>query len=391
MNFKIPFASRAHNYMDNEIDSVIRVMRNAKILTQGDYLKDFESKFANYLSVEKVFALSNAASALDLVAQLCQFNDGDEIIIPAHTYIASAYPFIKHGAKIVWCDIDPFTRVISLETIKKIFTKKTKAILAVHLYGFCVDLKEILEFSKNNNIILIEDAAQAIGSSIDNKMAGTFGDFGVFSFHSHKNMSTLGEGGALYVKDKNLQEIIPMLRHNGHCDFSYSREHYWKPAMGNVDLPILNGRTLMPNNFCLSEVQCAVGINLIDRVDEINLKKRERAIHFIDSVGDSQLIKFHRVDSPRHNYHLLVAEVSSNNRDFFIEEMSKEGIQCVVQYYPLYRYDFFKKLGLSQADCPNTDAFFDNMISFPFHHKLSNEDFEYILNSAKKIIDKIGL
>ena len=139
MNFKIPFASRAHNYMDNEIDSVIRVMRNAKILTQGDYLKDFESKFANYLSVEKVFALSNAASALDLVAQLCQFNDGDEIIIPAHTYIASAYPFIKHGAKIVWCDIDPSTRVISLETIKKIFTKKTKAILAVHLYGFCVD------------------------------------------------------------------------------------------------------------------------------------------------------------------------------------------------------------------------------------------------------------
>jgi dTDP-4-amino-4,6-dideoxygalactose transaminase len=194
----------------------------------------------------------------------------------------------------------------------------------------------------------------------------------------------------LVVKDQKYADLIPLLRHNGHCAFNFERKYYWQPAMGNVDLPELNGKYLMPGNYCLGEVECALGIELLSRIDEINARKRERAIYFIDELKDYPLLQFHRVDDRKHNYHLLVAEVANNKRDEFIRKMAFEkSIQCIVQYYPLNRYDFYKKLGFGEANCPAADAFFDNMVSFPFHHSLSDDDFEYMLKATKDVIEDI--
>lgn len=146
----------------------------------------------------------------------------------------------------------------------------------------------------------------------------------------------------------------------------------------------------MPNNYCLGEVECALGAKLIDRIDAINADKRDRALRFIDAIGEDTPLKFHRVDSTRHTYHLLAAEFQNDQRDAFIEHMySQKGVQTIVQYYPLYRYDFYKKLGMGEANCPNTDRFFDNMISFPFHHCLSDEDFGYMLSATKSVIQEL--
>ena len=134
-----------------------------------------------------------------------------------------------------------------------------------------------------------------------------------------------------------------MLRHNGHCSFNFDRKKYWKPAMGNVDLPELNGEYLWPNNFCLGEIECALGSKLLERIDDINNEKRKRAIYFIDSLKNFSELEFHRVDNLRHNYHLLVARLIGKNRDEIINKMSLMGIQCAVQYYPLYRYDLYIK------------------------------------------------
>ena len=390
MNFKIPFSGRAHKYTEEEQAIVLEVMNHAVPLTQGKYQEEFQKKFCEYIGSNYAFAVNNATAALELAAQMCQFKNGDEFVCPSHTFTASAYPFIKKGATPIWADIDLETRVVTLETIKKCVTSKTKAIIVVHLYGFCVDVEPIAKFAKERDILLIEDVAQALGTEVNGKKAGTFGDFGVFSFHSHKNITTLGEGGMLVVKDKKYADIIPMLRHNGHCAWSFERENYWTPAMGNVDLPELNGEYLMPNNYCLGEVECALGTKLLDRIDEINSQKRERALYFIDSLKEYDLLKFHRVESNRHNYHLLVAEVKRGMRDLFMKKMSEEkGIQCVVQYYPLHRYDLYKKLGFGKADCPNTEYFFDNMVSFPFHHMMSDEEFEYMLKSTKQVLEEI--
>lgn len=392
MEFKINFSGTGHRYTQDEIAVVVEAMQNADPLTQGKYRDAFEKKFCEYNGNEYAFSLNNATSALELSAQLCLFKDSDEIVAPSHTFTSSVYPFVKKGAKVVWADIDLDSRVVTLESIKKCVNPKTKAIVVVHLYGFIIpDIQKIADFAKENNILLIEDVAQAMGTSIEGKKAGTFGNFGIFSFHSHKNITTLGEGGMLTVKEKKYADIIPMLRHNGHCGFDYEREHYWQPAMGDLDLPSLDGENLFPNNYCLGEVECALGAKLLDRIDEMNAQKRERAVKFIDALKEFDDLIFHRVEDDRHNYHLLVAYVKNSKRDEIMKKLVYDKkIKCVVQYYPLNRYPLYQKLGFGEANCPNADEFFDNMISFPFQHWMSDEDFDYMLQSTKEVLKGIN-
>ena len=388
MEFKINFSGTGHRYTKEEIDVVVEAMQNADPLTQGKYRDAFEKEFCEYNGNEYAFSVCNATAALELAAQMCLFKEGNELVAPSHTFTSSVYPFIKKGAKVVWADIDLGIRVVTLETIKKCVTPKTKAIVVVHLYGFIIpDIQEIADFAKENNILLVEDVAQAMGTSLDGKKAGTFGDFGIFSFHSHKNITTLGEGGMLTVKEKKYADIIPMLRHNGHCEFDYEREHYWQPAMGNLDLPNLDGEHLLPNNYCLGEVECALGAKLLDRIDEMNAQKRDRAVKFIEALKAFDDLVFHKVEDDRHNYHLLVAYVKNGKRDEIMKKLVYDKkIKCVVQYYPLNRYPLYQKLGFGEANCPNADEFFDNMISFPFQHWMSDEDFEYMLQATKEIM-----
>jgi perosamine synthetase len=389
MNFKIPFKGRGHSYTQDEIDLVSNIMANSDTLTQGKYLQEFEKKYQSYIGVDYAFAMSSATAALEIAAQLCLFNGKDEVVIPSHTYTATAYPFIKKGARVIWADIDPVKRVATAETISKCITKNTKAIIIVHLYGFAADMTEIRQLADQNNLILIEDCAQSLGTEVNGKKTGSYGDFSIFSHHSQKNISTLGEGGILIASDNDQASVIPMLRHNGHSSFENSKQ-YWKPAMSNVDFPKYNGIELEPNNFCLGEPQCALGAKIIDRIDDVNNLKRERAIQFIDSLADSSLLEFHRVNNTRHNYQHLVAEVKNNKRDIFIEKMAYEmGVQCITQYYPLHRYPYYIKHGYGVANCPNTDQFFDNMVSFPFYETMTDSELNYMTDATRKTLEQI--
>ncbi len=389
MDLKVNFSGRALDYTEEEIAVVIEALKNADPLTQGRYQIAFQEKFKVFSKVKHAFAVFNGTCALELAAQLCCFKPGDEVVIPAHTFTSSAYPFAKRGGKLVWADIDLKTRVVTAQTIEKVLTPKTKAIVVVHLYGYVADMPAIMKLARERNILVVEDACQAIGADIDGVKAGAFGDFGIFSFHSHKNLTTMGEGGMLTLNDDKMAAIVPMLRHNGHCAFNYERADYWNPAMGNVDFPFLDNEMLWPQNYCLGEVECALGTKQLDRIDEINAQKRARALAFIDALAEFPELEFHRVASTRHNYHLLPARMigSVERRDDFIRRMFNEhGVKCVVQYYPLNRYDFYKRLGLDKADCPNTDEFYDHMISFPFQHNLSEAEFEHMLGAARTVL-----
>jgi dTDP-4-amino-4,6-dideoxygalactose transaminase len=160
--------------------------------------------------------------------------------------------------------------------------------------------------------------------------------------------------------------------------------------MGNLDIPEINGKTLWPSNYCLGEVECALGSKLLDRIDSINEEKRKRALKFIDSLCDFPELEVHRVDSTRHNYHLLVARLMNGKRDYFIRKVAQEkGVQCVVQYCPLNRYPLYQKAGFGEADCPKADEFFDSMVSFPFHHWMSDDDFNYLLTSTQEVLGSL--
>ena len=391
MDCRINFSGRAIRYSEEEIAAVVEAMREADPLTQGRYMAAFEKKFAAYQGVAEgsCFTTMNGVSALEMSAQLCRLKPGDEVVMPSHTFTASAYPYVKKGATMAWADVDLHTRVVTAETIEKAVTPRTKAVVVVHLYGYVADMPAIADLCRRRGLILIEDAAQAIGSELDGRKAGSFGDMAIFSFHSHKNLTTLGEGGMLYVRDPKPAALVPALRHNGHCAYDFARPDYWKPAMGNVDMPMLDGEFLQPNNYCLGEVECALGAKLLDRIDRINDEKRARALRFMDGLADFPELEFHRVETRRHNYHLLAARMTTGpeKRDAFMRAMfNDKGIKCVVQYVPLNRYDYYRRLGMGEAQCPNADAFFDSMISFPFQHWMSEEDFRYMLKSTREVL-----
>ena len=388
--YKIPFSVRSHHYNEEEIQLVVECMRKSNSLTQGESLLELEDKFARYVGVEHAFGISNATSGLELAAQLCQLVPGDEVVVPGHTFTSSAYPFAKQSANLVWADIDSETRVVSAEQLEKCVTKNTKVIVVPHLYGYAADMPEIMELATSMNVLVVEDVAQAIGVEVDSQMAGSYGDIAVFSFHAHKNITTLGEGGMIVVKSEKYANVLPMLRHNGHCDFQFERNNYWVPAMGNVDFPNIDGTSLWPNNYCIGEAQCALASKLLERVDSINSTKRERALRIIDKLVEYPELRFHRVSNRRHNYHLLAASLADGKRDKFISRMAKQyGIQCAVQYYPLYRYPFYEKIGFSDADCPNTDKYFDNMVSFPFGHSLTDTELNTITTSTISVLDSL--
>lgn len=383
---KINWSGRAHNYSQKDINFLVNVIKNADPLTQGKFLNQFENDLSKYLKTKNVFAVSSAAAALEIIALLIDLKKGDEVIIPAHTYCASAIPFARNGAKIIWADINFNSRTIDLEDVKKKITKKTKAIVVVHLYGYGCDFEKLRKLCKKKNIRIVEDCAQAFGAEIKKKKAGTLGDFACFSFHAQKNITTLGEGGAIRIKDNRLAKKVKGLRHNGHCDYK-KRKFYWKPAMVNLDLDIKNK---WPYKFTLSEIQCAAGVVMLKKIDKLNNKRIQRAKAAINKLSKyDELNFFNSTNNKQHVYHLLSAFYKPSkqiNRNSLIKILyNKFKIKCAVQFYPLYNYPLFKKMGLGIAKkLKNTEKFCNNMISFPFHIWMKEPEFQYLLSSIEK-------
>ena len=389
---KIEWPSRGHAYSKKEIDTVVEIMSDEKNqLTQGSHVLKFEEDFMNYLGSENAFSLMSAAHGLDISAKLIEIQKGDEVIIPAHTYCATALAYARRGAIIKWADICPDSLTVTLESISKLITSKTKAVVLVHLYGLmCPDIYKISDFLKSKNIFLVEDCAQSLGANFKGKHCGTIGDIGVFSFHSQKNLTTLGEGGMIVVKDQDLAKHVKGLRLNGHAPFT-NKEEYWLPAMTNVDEDIPG---IWPIKSTMNEAQGAIGSLIIERMDSLTDSRRSLSEFFRTKLKNQDELKFQDIHlETAHSHHLLPARCISDNwnRDDLIKILyNKFNIMCVIQYYPLNRYDLFKKNGMGNASVPNTDEFYDNMISIPFSLTFSEEENNYLVNSIKESIKELN-
>lgn len=387
INWQVPWSGRGLTYSPDEIQTVIDVMNGTGPLTQAKHQSEFESKLASFIQTPHAFAVSSATAALELSALLCQLKPGDEVILPAHTFCATAIPFARTGAKLVWADIEPDSFVVSAKTIEPLITQKTKVIIPVHLYGLVADMDPIMELAQQHNLIVMEDSAQALGATYKGRPAGSIGDFGCFSMHSHKNISTLGEGGVLTVKDPIHAKKVPGLRHNGVRGFDSVNELYWKPAMSNVDFDI-DG--LWPYNLCLGEAQCALGTQLLDRVEQLNAIRKDRRERIITALKGIDELSFQQwTHDATSSYHLLPVRYNGN-RDELMKLMAFEfGVKCVVQYYPLYRYPMFQKAGFGNASCPETDSFFDSMLSLPFHPWMSEQEEQTLINALTKSVQML--
>ena len=217
----------------------------------------------------------------------------------------------SQGAKIVWADMDEHTWNASPADIERKITDKTKAIVVVHLLGMPADMQAIMRIAKKHNLKVIEDCAQSPGASINGRMCGTFGDFGCFSFHTAKNISTLGEGGILTVKSDEDAALVPGLRFVGAKAFPEGRERYWEPAMSTVDMDV---EGLWPFNFCLGEAQCALGSKLLERLDSVNDMLIAQAEKIRKALAGVPEITFNEIpEGYRHIYHQFVMHFEGAN------------------------------------------------------------------------------
>jgi len=381
------------SYTQEQIDAVVKVMSKIQGQTQGPVMAEFEAKFKDYVGANHAFAVDNATNALRLAAILCRLNPGDEVIIPAYTFCATAIPFGKTGAKIVWADIDPVTWVVDPKDIERKITDRTRALVVVHLLGMPVNMPAVMELAEKHNLRVVEDCAQAPGASINGQKVGTFGDFGCFSFHGAKNMTTLGEGGMLTVKNDADAKLVAKLRHNGCCAWTMERDRYWLPAMSNVDVdPEME---IWPNNFCVGEAACACGIEGLKVMDETNdvlIAQRDKIRDIMSDTPEISLAK--EPEGYRHIIHQFIMHFDGSafgkDRNDLLDVITAEyGVRCIVQYYPLYRYDLFKKLGAGEHDCPVLEGWWDNSFSFPWWAYMEDETIEYMTSSLKAAIAKL--
>lgn len=387
--YKISIPARQRPYTEEEINAVVHVMRDCPTQTQGPMMAQFQEDFAAYTGASHAFAVANATHALSLAATLCGVGPGDEVIIPAYTFCASAIPFGKTGAKIVWGDIHPDTWTIDPEDIRRKITPRTKAVVCVHLLGMPCDMPAIMAIAKEHGLRVVEDCAQALDARINGQHVGTFGDFGCFSFHGAKTMTTLGEGGMLTVKSDADARLVPGIRHNGCCGFDFPRDRYWLPAMSNVDMDI-DG--FWPNNFCIGEAQCALGsvqLKTLAGYTDTIIAQNDKLRGLLSNVPE---ISFNKIPAGyRHVRHQYVQHFDGSafgkNRDDLMDLLTtKYGIRSIVQYYPLYRYPLFQKLGAGAFDCPVLESWWDNTFSVPMWIGMSDSELTTIADSVKAAI-----
>lgn len=390
--FKVSYPSRMYPYTEEEVEAVVKVMRDGRTLSQGEHQAKFEDDFCSFLGVKHAYAVSSGTAALRLAAQLCRLGPSDEVIIPAYTFCASAVPFGAAGARIVWADIEPRSRTVSPEDIVRKITPRTKVIVAVHLLGMPCDMDSIMELAGRRGIKVVEDCAQAPGAMYNGRRVGSIGDFGCFSFNSAKNLTTLGEGGILIVTNDQDAKAVSGLRHNGIRPYPGDRPRYWVPAMSDVELDV-EGQ--WPTKLCLTEAQCALGSVLLKRLDQINQRLHSQFEGLRERLKRSEYVTFQEVPKGREFVaHCCVASLETNGatKDAFMDVMTKEhGIQLIVQYRPLYRYPLFQKMGFGDADCPNLERYWSNSFSYPWWCGIPEETLDYMAACTQKAIESLNL
>jgi Predicted pyridoxal phosphate-dependent enzyme apparently involved in regulation of cell wall biogenesis len=314
-----------------EVDYVTEAVKNAWYDNANYYNAKFEEEFKGYIGTKYAVALPSCTSAIHLALLAFEIGVGDEVIIPDVTWIATSAPINYVGATPVFADIDRNTWCISVESLKRCITSKTKAVIPVDLYGNIPDMDEIRSVCKEYNIMIIEDAAEAMGSMYKGLKAGSLGDVGVFSFHGSKIMTT-GEGGMLLTDNEKVYKRILKLRDHGRA---VSNKMFWNDEIGY--------------KYKMSSMQAALGIAQLERIEELVEKKRDIFNFYKKELGDIEGVTLNEEQNNTRNNYWMVTIVWDNEKypitkEEFIEELRKYNIDSRPFFYPLSMEPAYKDM-----------------------------------------------
>lgn len=350
-------------------------------LTSGPKVRAFEKAFAERHQVKHAIAVTSATTALHLALVALDIKAGDEVIVPAFTWVSTANVVLYQGAKVVFCDIDPSTFNIDPNKLAEKITDKTKAIMVVHLFGLCAPMEELKAVA--GNIPLIEDGACAAGSAYKGIPAGGLGLMGCFSFHPRKSITT-GEGGMITTNDDDLGEKLQVLRNHGASISEEQRHHGPKPYI----LPDFN---VLGYNYRMTDLQGAIGEVQLTKLDSFIDERAKWADFYKKELAEISWLKLPDFKAEYHHgwqsFVTLVDESKSPcSRNEIMEQLQQKGISTRPGTHAVHMLNFYAdKYAISPEDYPGAQMANDQSISIPLHNKMVKEDFQYIVYCLKNI------
>lgn len=371
----IPYGRQSIN--EDDIKAVVDVL-NSDFLTTGPKIAEFEKKFADYAGAKYAVAVSNGTAALHIACMAAGIGKGDEVITTPITFAASANCALYCGATPVFADIDPVTYNISPDSIEKCITDRTKAIIPVHFTGQPCDMDRIHEIAGKYNLIVIEDAAHAVGAEYNGKKIGGLSDMTEFSFHPVKHI-TCGEGGIVTTNREDLYEKLKLFRTHG-----ITREEKY---LSKIDGPWYYEQIDLGYNYRMTDIQAALGASQLDRVDKFLEKRRKIAARYDEAFSDIDGIEIPKqAENVNSAYHLYVIKVDKSIRKDLFEYLRKNNIGVNVHYIPVYTFPYYRENGYQNVKCENAEKLYETMISIPIYYDLTEEEQEYVINKIKEYI-----
>lgn len=362
MQFKIP---QVRPYFEeDEINEVTSSIKDAWV-TEGPKSKKFVEEILKITGAKYGVLAPNGTLALYMALMVLDIKKGDEVIVPDFTMIASSNAIYLTGAKPVFVDVSISDLNIDPRLIEKSITKKTKAIMPVHLYGHAADMDSIMKIAKKHKLLVVEDACQGLGLYYKKIHVGTFGDLGCFSFFADKTITTGGEGGMVITNSKKLYEKLLYFRNQGRLNSGT----FIHPEIGY--------------NFRMTDLQCAIGLAQLKKFDRIKKKRLNNHLFYEKYLKGIKEVKI--IDPFAYsNFVPFRANVFVKNLSGIMKFLEGNGIQTRGMFYPLHKQPCYKMYKYSDKDFPNSNYAYENGMSLPVYYSLEEKDIKYICDTIKK-------
>ncbi len=382
MEWRIPLSDI--DFGLEEEQAVLQVVKS-RWLTMGAITQQFEGEFANYVRAKHAIAVTNATAALHMACVAAGLGPGDEVILPSLTFVATANAVRYTGALPVFADIESEACLnISVQSIEACLTSRTRAILVVHYGGYACDMPAVLAIASKYGLAVIEDAAHAVGSQLDGRMLGTWGQTGCFSFFSNKNMTT-GEGGMLVTDDDELAGKLRILRSHGMTSLTWDRHkgHAWSYDV--VDLGY---------NYRIDEIRSALGRVQLNKLARNNQLRRDRTALYhelLQELCPSVGIPFqkHPGVSACHLLPILLPEGAG--REAFMEQMKSRGIQTSIHYPPIHHFSAYRELTAHlTSDLKLTENLAAREVTLPLYPALSENDVTLVVEAVRDSVSSVN-
>ena len=359
---------------ENDIQAVAEVLRS-DYLTTGPKVSEFEQKAADYAGAKYAVAVCNGTAALHIACLAAGITEGDEVITTPVTFAASSNCVLYCGGTPVFADIDADTYNICPQEIEKKITNKTKAVIPVHYAGQPCDMDAVAAVAKKHGLIVIEDAAHALGASYKGKkVGGLFSDMTCFSFHPVKPITT-GEGGMVVTDSEELYRKLLLFRSHGITrDGGMMTENQGAWYYQQLELGY---------NYRITDISCALGISQMDKLDSFIGKRRGIAEHYNKAFSGTGGIKIPKqLSGCESGWHLYMIQIMDKDRKEVFDRLRNAGIGVNVHYIPVYKHPYYQKHGYADCCCPNAEAFYSRAISLPIFPGLTEKEQDYVIEEV---------